>query len=199
MKRRRFIKKGALWLTGAAGFGIFMPNASGSRRHSLIARGAPTGGAGGGCSTLSFDRSGAPYDGDTGYSAFYTYVASKFTSGATFTACKGELRLLKQNTPTGTLQLKIYTDNSGNPGTLVGSGSSTINMADVSSDAYYTFASLSASLTSSTVYWAVMQASAAPNDIKWIGQTGSDNLRGSTDGSSWDNIGNLTTNFKLYS
>lgn len=95
----------------------------------------------------------------------------------------------------GTLTAKIYTNSGSAPGSLVGSGSSTLDRTTISGTAYYDFTGMSASLTNSTTYWAILQASSVDTNSSncvlniWDLTGESGDGRGSTDGSSWDSVG----------
>lgn len=153
----------------------------------------------GSCSTLQQDNSGS-YDADYN-TTFYTYLSGQFTTGSSdFSACRATLKLNRSGSLSGTLQVKIYTNNGGNPGILIGAGSATIDPNTVPAvEDYVEFTGLLATLSSSTSYFVVLQASSAFITIKWIGHTGSFNVRGSTDGTSWDALGSTAMDFKLYS
>jgi len=159
---------------------------------------------GGSCDTLQFDNNGS-YDDFSGYS-FYTYIAAQFTAPSSFTNCKGIVRMDVNGTPpAGTLDFMIYTNNSNNPGTLVGTGSATVNRALLSSGVVQVeFTGLSAALTNGTVYWAVLRASSidggGANAARWVRtNSGTILMRGSTDGTNWDGLGTGILNFKLNS
>lgn len=159
--------------------------------------------SGGGGGSLQFDRSGS-FDiiNDFGY---YTWLGNIFTPTPSFTCTSAKVRMSVNGTvAAGTLQAKIYTNNSGNPGTLVGTASATVDRTTiVGGDVEVDFTGISASLTGSTTYWMIVEASAtdggSSNSVRWIGTTnGSDGIRGSQAGSSWDNLGTGDLNFKLY-
>lgn len=154
------------------------------------------------CNTLRDDLNGS-FD-DWNVFSFYTYIATRFTAGATYTACKGIARFDVASTPpSGTVRCQIRTVNAGPPsGSILGTASDTLDRTTIpTGDQQVSLANLSASLTSSTQYFFVIQMSATDGGetIRWVRTNGSDPLYGSTDGTSWDFIGTGTLNFKLNS
>lgn len=158
-----------------------------------------------GCNTERFNNNGS-YD-DLENFGFYTWLANRFTAGATFTACKAIIRMDVNGTPpAGTLQAKIYTvGGGGSPNAIVGTASATVNRALLSSGVVQVeFDTMSASLTNATDYFVVVQASSTDgggtNAARWVKTTdATKTMYGSTDGSSWDFLGNGILNAKLNS
>lgn len=150
--------------------------------------------AGGGACTVQKDSVTAA-ESDIAYigaDTAETYTAGQFTAGSTYTICAVTLRIRKVGTPTFTLNAYIYTNNAGNPGTLVGTGSDNFSISSLStSDGPAAFTGLSASLTSGTVYWIVVKATSAPNDFTNYGYVsganGSNTFKHSSNGTSWTN------------
>lgn len=105
--------------------------------------------------------------GANGYSASYVYTGFAFVAASSYTMCKIELSVIKIGTPSYTVTVSIYTDSADHPGTLVGTGSAAVNVSTFgTSYGNITFTGMSASITSGTRYWYVMQAtSAPPNDM----------------------------------
>lgn len=163
--------------------------------------------AGGGACTVQKDQvSGAESDinalaADSGT----TYVGGQFTAGSSYTLCAVTLRLRKVGTPTFTLNAKIYTNNAGSPGTLVGTGSNNFSISSLTtSDGDASFTGLSASLTSGTVYWIVIQSTGSPNDFSNYGIVsgafGATTFRQSANGTTWSNgAGSIAIRFTSYS
>lgn len=163
--------------------------------------------AGGGCSTLSIDRSGA-FDDFLNFTT-ETWIASKFTTGSGVTICRADVDMVRVGTAaSGTLQVAFYTDNGGSPSqpsTLVGTASGTIDRTTLSaSETYVSFTGISAVLSASTVYWIVVKASAVgtngSNDDYVIIHTQSGaNCRGSANsGSVWTDMSAKEMNWKGY-
>ena len=142
--------------------------------------------------TTSTDSATGTTNGFDGLSsnAARTYTGGKFTAGSSYTLCKLVLRVDKTGTPNYTLNAYIYTDNSGVPGTLVGTGSGNIATTGIgTSEADVTFASMSAALTSGTVYWIVVKATGSPNDFtnyaRLYNKSGSTTTQRSPDAVTW--------------
>lgn len=120
------------------------------------------------------------------------YLAGNFTAGGTYTITKAVLPMKKIASPTFNIQAAIFTNNSGQPGTLVGTASGIVLANTLSTSfADVTFTGMSASLTSGTVYWIVIFSNNAPGDFTnyaiWdsISGGGSDFSYKSPDGSAW--------------
>lgn len=161
-------------------------------------------GGGGAPPTLQYDGSGS-FD-DLNDFSFYTWLANNFVSPGTFTCTAAKARLSAAGTiPAGTLTLRIYTSAGGNPGVQVGTASANVDRTTVSGgDVEVDFTGLNASLTNGTTYFVVLQASSTDggnsgNSVRWIRTTdGTQTLRGSTDGTAWDNLTTGKLNVKLY-
>lgn len=204
MRRRCFLKSGLVF-TGL----IWVPKSLGQLQISnpfYVAAIHRAQAAGGGCTTESFAQ-GTSFENLNDF-AFYTWLAVSFTTGGSgFTVCKMQAELGKNGTvAAGTLTPKIYTNSGGSPGTLVGSAGSAVDRTTITMQAFWDFGGISASLSSSTTYWAILQASVvdtdASNRVFWVVDTAGESStnKGSTDGSSWDTIGPTSTfNFKLFS
>lgn len=206
MNRRNFIKKGLLYVPTV---GIFVPSLAqaASRRAMLEAKRLSGGGGGGGCTTEAF-AGGTSFD-DAYDWAFYTWQAQSFTTVGSFTVCKAQAYLAQQGTTAaGTLEALIYTESGSNtPGTLVGTGSGTVDRTTIpGSQSFIEFTGMSASLSAATTYWLILKASAidanGSNRIFWqvdtTGETGL--IKSSVNGTVWDATGtNRTFTFKLFS
>jgi hypothetical protein len=111
-----------------------------------------------GCAAAATETCGLAGDG-AGYSFGNTqdYEAAKFTASASGTICKVVISLKKGASTTESVRLGIYTDNSGEPGTLIGSWSDWVTAASVTTSfTDITFSNISASgIESSTTYWIV--------------------------------------------
>lgn len=189
MNRRRFIKTGL----------IFVPSVT--KAQSVIFRRNPafTPAAATPCDTQVVSTEGS-FD-DQMSLGYYTFIGNQFTASESSTICRVDLRLNRFGTPAaGTLKVEIWTDNSGDPGTKI-SESSTVDRTTIASGVnYQTFEGLSASLTSSSVYWVMLEQSSGDGNFvtTWIITSSSVQRRGSLDGSSWDNLGGATQNYKLF-
>lgn len=111
------------------------------------------------------------------------YKASMFVADADTTICAVSLRLKKVLSPTFNMTVEIWSNNDVGadnpvaytddlPNTLIGTGSAAIAASSVGTDAYETvlFTGMSATITSGTIYWVVLKASAAgdaTNHILW--------------------------------
>jgi hypothetical protein len=168
--------------------------------HAGVLARKNAGGPPAGCNTERFNNN-AGFD-DISDFGFYTWLANRFTAPATFTNCKSILRLSQNGTvPAGTLEAMIYTVSGGNPGTLVGTGSATVDRTTISGgDVQVDFTGISAVENNATDYFMVLHASAtdggSSNCVRWIRSAGANAMRGSTDGISWDDIGTGILNFK---
>lgn len=205
MKRRSFLKKGLVF-TGL----IWVPKpniiAAGFPNPGVLARLKGASGAAA-CDTLR-DNNGSAQDATLDF-AFYTWITNSFVAAATTTICRAEADLIQFGTAAaGTLQAKIYTDSAGSPGTLIGSASDTVDRTTIDNMAFefVSFQNMSASLTASTTYWFILQASSVDtngsNCILWkIDNTSETATRkGSTNGTAWDGLQvNSTFVFKTYS
>lgn len=163
--------------------------------------------ASGACNTASTSCI-ATTGSDENVSPNYYYSASSFTMGETATVCSIELEL-KKGTASGTYKVGIYSNNSGEPGTLIGSWSDNYNVSDLTTSYVYTAATktggLGAALTASTLYWIVVYASsgALQDNLLYYAYTdclvGSNYHKRSDNGTTWANGGNTTgPHFKLY-
>lgn len=209
MKRRQFIRNATAWaFTGL----IFVPRL---RAQSPGIPGASVpffkaaSAAGSACTTEAHSEGDTgSFDGALDWSA-ETWKANSFVAPSSFTVCKGQAYLAKQGTPAaGTLQALIYTDVGGvNPGTLIGTGSATVDRTGISSSqSFVDFTGIAASVTSGTTYWFVLKASALDTDtsnrIYWqedvTGETSEANA--SNDGTVWTGFQtNRAWVFKLFS
>lgn len=164
VKRRKFIRSIILFPCAAA-----MPlMAAAPFRHPAWRSGAfinpVTGGGGGACNTSKDSQGGtinnnAPND-------TYLWIGWNFVAGSTYTLCKIDVRVTKNGTPpAGNATVAIYTNNSGEPGTQVGTGSDGVDVSTIGTDTDFnhTFSNLSASLTNGTTYWVVLKTPGPPS------------------------------------
>jgi hypothetical protein len=109
-------------------------------------------------------------------------LAQSFTVTGTQTVATVDLWLKKVGTPTGTMTLRIETDNSGDPSGTLADANLTTTLAESGlgtsyADATFTF-STPASISGSTTYWLVLSTDRAVSESNYI-QWGAD---GSTPG-----------------
>lgn len=127
------------------------------------------------------------------------WKAMKYTAGATGPLVKVALNLKKTTTSAGPIVIKIYTNNSGQPGTLI--GESGILNSDISTSYGYVDAHLieAPSVTSGTVYWIVayVQDDGA-GTYSWSSNTSTTlALTSDSTGTSWATT-TYSLNFKTY-
>src|SRR5688500_14473426 len=81
-----------------------------------------------GCTTeAQAEGDTAHFDDAVDWTAF-TWQAVSFVAGSSFTVCKAQAYLYQQGTDApGTLQVLIYDDNAGVPGSILGSASATVD------------------------------------------------------------------------
>lgn len=127
------------------------------------------------------------------------WKAMKFTAGATGPLTKVELRLKKTDSSSGPIVVRIYSDSSGRPGTLL--GESGILNSDITTSYTYVPARFieAPAVTSTSVYWIVafIQDDGA-NTYSWSSNTSTTlALTSDSSGSSWSTT-TYSLNFKTY-
>jgi hypothetical protein len=141
--------------------------------------------------------------GDATDFSFYTRIATEFTPSTSYTATAVDVWLREIGSPAaGTIQVAIYSNNSNNPDSLVGTASATIDRTTFpGTDTATRFTGLSASLTSGTKYWLVVISSTADSgsQLIWTNVSGAFLRRVSETGASWDTTANRGQNFKIFS
>lgn len=203
MKRRAFIKTGL----------IFVPTAFAQAQMNITRPGfvagvlKPASGGGGGCTTARDTINGTTTG--SGNTEGYRFAAQRFTAGASTTICRAVLRLAKSAGKTGTLTVAIYSHNSAGSGTPNASLSNgTLSIAALgTSEGDGEITSLSASLTSGTVYWVVIDdptnGGGFDGGTIWYYEASgavANNMVYSSDGSTWSELNNNTRfKFILYS
>jgi hypothetical protein len=128
-----------------------------------------------------------------------TWLAEKFTAGATQRLTKVDVRLKNDASATGTVIVAIYTDSSGEPGTLV-SKSSIASSTITGSYAYISARFPDApSITSASDYWIVCYIQTnGSNSYKWSSTTDTTTALTSSDsGGTWSST-SYSLNFKQY-
>lgn len=121
---------------------------------------ATTTSGGGSCGTLvsTFGNSGSSTP--IGNSSGYTWVASSNYWTSASPVCRVDIRLLETGTSGNTLDCYIYSNNAGNPGTLLATSTSTIGTADVgASEGWVTVNFAGYTPTANTGYWTVLKSS----------------------------------------
>lgn len=127
------------------------------------------------------------------------WKAMKFTAGATGPLNKVELRLKTTSTASGPVVVKIYSNNSGVPGTLLAE-SGILNSAITSSYAYVPARFVEApTVTNGVVYWLVAYIQDDGTDsYNWSSNTSTTlALTSNSSGSSWATT-TYSLNFKTY-
>lgn len=163
-----------------------------------------------GCDTLKDSQTATAEEAaSVGNIAGNTYVATKFTAGSSYSACKVDLLLAKAGatgTPTGNVFAYLYSDSSGSPGTLLAASdlvdSTTLPTAGTSNWVSFTFSS-PASLTSGSVYWVATSHTntAALSFVYWWRNSGfvASGVYSSTNGTIWNSLSSRRNNFKTFS
>ena len=155
------------------------------------------------CTTVADSFTGAftgDYANEGRYAAYYAF---KFTAASTYTACSISLGARKSGAPAQTFWAGIYTDSSGNPGTLVGTHSTSIGAAAFGTSlGAVNFPGVSASISSGTAYWIVVRASATDVSnyiiVANLGYT-LPGTRYSDNGTSWtDDASDYAVYFQIY-
>lgn len=127
------------------------------------------------------------------------WKAMKFTAGVTGPLTKLELRLKKTTSSSGPIVIKVYTNNAGIPGTLI--GESGILNSDISTSYAYVPAHFieAPAVTSGSVYWIVAYIQDdGSNTYSWSSNTSTTlALTSNTTGQSWASTA-YSLNFKTY-
>lgn len=128
-----------------------------------------------------------------------TWYAEKVTATATGPACRLDIRLKNSASATGTVILRVYSDSSGSPGTLLATTS--IAETDIASSYNYETAySMEApTITNGTAYWVAVGLQESGTGTMYVSSTtNSTNAKVSTNsGQSWT-AGAYSLNVKLY-
>lgn len=128
-----------------------------------------------------------------------SWLAAKFTAGTTGRLTRVDVRLKNASTATGTVMVKIYSDSSGSPGTLL--ATSSIASADITSSYQYLIARFIEApvVASGTSYWLISHVQAnGTNTYSWSSTTNATTAKSSADsGASWSTTTH-DLNFKTY-
>ena len=131
--------------------------------------GGAGGGAGGGCVSpiaqneelggFTNNIEGGQYDNQK-------YLATKFVADSSYTVCNVDLWMSTINdlsSDVRTIQVAIFTDDAGEPGTQIGTASDLKDLKDVTGGAstLYNFTGVEALVESGQTYWVVLITSAA--------------------------------------
>lgn len=144
-----------------------------------------------GCTTVSDSVAGTTASVTTD-SAIYN--ASRFTASASYTSCKVALFCFRTGTLTGNTTVELWSHNGGanTPSALI--ASSAANPTEGTTAADVDFVSLSASLTSGTIYWVVVHATTGGTfggtqfTTLHEGTVASGRLMSSPDGTAWTEV-----------
>lgn len=128
-----------------------------------------------------------------------TWYAERVTATATGPACRLDIRLKNSASATGTVMLRVYSDSSGSPGTLLATTS--ISETDIASSYNYETAySMEApTITNGTAYWVAVGLQESGTGTMYVSSTtNSTNAKVSTNsGQTWT-AGAYSLNVKLY-
>lgn len=128
-----------------------------------------------------------------------TWLAQKVTAGATGNLTRIDINLENTTSGTGPVIVAFYSDNSGSPGTLLGT-SSVPNSSITGSYQYLTSRFIEApSVTNGTVYWVVAYVqSDGSNSYNWSSTTSASTAKTSPDaGNTWVSA-SFALNVKTY-
>ena len=166
----------------------------------LLARGS----SGGTSYTLQQAGSGTTAAVTLGQTSARKYDAGEIVAGASFTCTKIALSLGRIGTGTPVLTGYIWANNAGQPGTLLGTSTNTVNGTTLNSAAptvaEFTFAGVA--LTNGTTYWFGVMADvidAANYTQVYGGATSTANQYVSPDGTTWTANSTRRIHCSLYS
>ncbi len=137
-------------------------------------------------------------------------LTSNFVAGSSYTLTKAQLKLKKSGTGGGgTIVVKIYTDSSGAPGTLLGTSDSVAVSTLTGTPTFTDFTGLNVSITSGTTYWvAFLQSTTGGGtgsstntvSVDYNDNTGRTLRASSNAGSTWTdvNLSNIQIVFQLF-
>lgn len=134
------------------------------------------------------------------------YVAAKFTAAETATICKVTIPFFQELTPDQDISVAIYSDNSGEPGSVIGFVSNQVNASTfpASEGTEAVFTGLVAPIIAATTYWVVAINNSAANDAEYVRWPAVLNDAGDTkidaNGTTpWDGSNAHKGKFKLFS
>lgn len=130
------------------------------------------------------------------------YVSSMFVATSNFTLCAADIYVTKVGSPTGSANFAIYTDNAGNPGTIVGNWSDNTDVSTFAA-AYKKILGTSAPLTNGTPYHLVVRYTGGDaSNYARVGQSSTgvtNSIKLSADAITWTfSSATRTFMYKLY-
>lgn len=160
MNRRRFIKSGLLWLpvalAGRAAAHVYRQPAF---HAGAFGKSAVGGGGGGPCDTQQDSQTGTVNNWAPNSS--YPWIGFNFTmdeAAGDYTLCKMTLRMRRTGTVSGNITLSIYTNDTGEPGTLMSTSDAIAASSVPTTEGDVVFTNLSAALVLTNVhYWGVLK------------------------------------------
>jgi hypothetical protein len=97
------------------------------------------------------------------------YVAGAWVASSSYTLTEIQVELRKNNSPTGTLTVKLWTGSGNVPDTLVATSATTLNATTLTSSlTYYPFVFDNEAITSATKYWVSVQTDATPDGTHYV-------------------------------
>lgn len=135
---------------------------------------------------------------DAGFSTS-TWIGEKLTAASSGVLCRVDVRIKNSASATGAPIVAVYSDNSGVPGTLIGT-SSIVETSITSSYAYLTAYFIEApTITNASVYWVVVYLQESGTGTMYVSSTtNSTNAKTSADmGQNWSSAA-YSLNVKLY-
>lgn len=147
-------------------------------------------------------------DGSTSvfHGSYSLYHAGKITPTSSYTLTKLTLYLIKVGSPTAEIRAAVYNASGTSPGSSLGVSLNTIAASTLTtSEAAYEWTFSGVSLTSGTVYYAVIYydspASDASNYVKiyYYGSVASRQQQNSSDAITWSNVSAYQVKFITYS
>jgi len=125
------------------------------------------------------------------------WCASPFTTGSAYQATQIQLFLAGTSSPQGNVKAAIFTDNSGSPGTQLGTASNSIPASTLpSTPGPVQFQGLNATLSAGTTYWIVVQRDNSAGSVTAYGDQLSKPVpkalaASSANGTTWTEITNF--------
>lgn len=123
-----------------------------------------------------------------GFSAGTVWGATKFTTTCAGSVSTVSIKLNAQGTPPNFIAA-LYTDNSGTPGTIIGSFSGNTSISGATCGTGIVFTLPSPAVADATLYWIILKtfddSSSAVNYTYWCGDSGGTPFRSSINGSIW--------------
>lgn len=130
------------------------------------------------------------------------YVSTDFTAGSSYTLKQIDVYLgPTTGTPTNDYTILLYSDDSGEPDSLLATSSSTIDAGDLSSSEYVwlgvSFAGYS--IVSGTTYHIVVSSTVdTSNYVRWGSNPGAGEMLRSADATTWSSLSADQADFRTY-